>query len=70
MFQLIQTAFEDFQHDLAKKTGEEKQDSMTPFYSAPANAQGGTTTYIARAIVNQLLDGNFSQDIDTKCVVQ
>ena len=71
-FQIIQEAFENFQREFSSRQGgeQEKQDTMAAFYSTPANTQGGTTSYIAKAIVNQLLDGNIGQGADSYCAMQ
>ena len=68
VLQVIMQAFQYFQQDWMKKTRQEKQEDMSAFYSLPANSPGGTTTYIARAIVDLLLAGDVARE--ASCVLQ
>ncbi|KAI8482034.1 hypothetical protein Bbelb_402100 [Branchiostoma belcheri] len=44
-------------------------DDMTAFFNTPAGVQHGTTTYLAKAAVNRLLQGNVNIDQDEPCTV-
>ncbi|XP_074644676.1 phosphorylase b kinase regulatory subunit beta-like isoform X2 [Tubulanus polymorphus] len=54
---MIREAFDQFQRDRSTQTGNEKEDNMNTFFNTRPNAQGGTTSYIAKAVVNALLEG-------------
>ena len=66
--QLVCESFDMFQKDRSK-SGEEKQDNMNAFYNSPPNTKNGTTTYIARAVVNSLLQGEVRSQNDESCSV-
>ena len=42
---------------------------MNSFYNTDANVQHGTSTYIAKAILNHLLDGDVHMHHDSRCTV-
>ena len=42
---------------------------MNSFYNTAANIQHGTGTYIAKAILNHLLDGDVHMYHDSRCTV-
>ncbi|XP_078688666.1 phosphorylase b kinase regulatory subunit beta-like isoform X2 [Branchiostoma floridae x Branchiostoma belcheri] len=66
---LVQESFQYFQQDQSQSHGQEKQDDMTAFFNTPAGVQHGTTTYLAKAAVNRLLQGNVNIDQDEPCTV-
>ncbi|VDI71727.1 phosphorylase kinase alpha/beta subunit [Mytilus galloprovincialis] len=57
MDKIIQDSFEDFQRDKAKDKGSEKQDDMRIFFNTPPNVKHGTTSYITKAVLRTLLEG-------------
>lgn len=65
--QMVHEAFEMFQKDRSVRDEEEKQDSMNSFYNCPANLKHGTTSYIARAVLNLLLEGEIHRAQDVSC---
>ena len=67
--QLVHGAFEMFQKERSLREEEEKQDSMNSFYNAPANLKHGTTSYIARAVLDLLLEGDIKQTQHLACSV-
>ena len=67
VFQLVKEAFDLFQKDRARLQGDEKSDDMQSFYNTPPNVKHGTTSYIAKAVVNTLLDGEM--DVAGKCAI-
>lgn len=66
-FQIIREAYDDFQKDLGQIEGREKQDDMHRFFNTPPNTQHGTTGYIAKAVVKNLLDGDLRHVAEDMC---
>ncbi|XP_066289063.1 phosphorylase b kinase regulatory subunit beta-like isoform X2 [Branchiostoma lanceolatum] len=66
---LVQESFQYFQQDQSQSHGQEKQDDMTAFFNTPAGVQHGTTSYLAKAAVNRLLQGNVNIDQNEPCTV-
>ena len=63
-------ASELFQKDRSRLQGDEKTDDMTAFYKTPPNIRHGTTAYIAKAVLSNLLDGEVKIDpSDTQCCI-
>jgi phosphorylase kinase alpha/beta subunit len=69
MDKLVQEAFMLFQSDRSLYEGEEKKDDMNLFYSTGPNVHRGTTTYIAKAVVNHLLEGEVSAVDENLCSI-
>lgn len=69
MDKIILDAFEEFQRDLSKSEGHEKQDEMTKFYSTPPNVKHGTSRYLTKAVINNLLEGEMKFVSDDMCSV-
>lgn len=69
ILQIILDAFEEFQRDLSKSEGHEKQDEMTKFYSTPPNVKHGTSRYLTKAVINNLLEGEMKFVSDDMCSV-
>ena len=69
LFQTIKDAFDDFQKDLNKQEGREKQDDMRLFLNTMPLVKRGTTSYIAKAVVKNLLDGDIRMSFDEMCCV-
>lgn len=68
--QLVLEAFNLFQSDPNRiNTTAEKVDSMNAFFNTAPNVQRGSTTYISRAIINQLLDGTVHVSNGMECIV-
>lgn len=53
----MREAFEYFQRDRNQRQGDEKSDDMTAFFDTPPDIIHGTTSYLAKAAVNHLLQG-------------
>ncbi len=62
-------AFEQFQKDQSRLEEKEKQDSMMEFYNTKANIQRGTTSYIAKAVLDNLLEGDVTIVDDMACCI-
>ncbi|GFN77190.1 phosphorylase b kinase regulatory subunit beta, partial [Plakobranchus ocellatus] len=69
MDKIIQEAYDDFQQDLNRMEGREKQDDMHRFYNTPANVRYGTTAYIAKAVIKNLLDGDLRVVSEDLCTI-
>jgi hypothetical protein len=68
-FQLVQEAFQLFQAERAKSDGTEKSDDMNAFYNTPPNVRLGTTSLIAKAVVNNLLEGEVTGIEGQSCAI-
>lgn len=66
---LVKEAFNDFQRDRSRFEGIEKQDSMEAFYNTPAVGQRGTSSYLGKAVMIQLLQGDVKPCKDDPCTV-
>ncbi|XP_036399756.1 phosphorylase b kinase regulatory subunit beta isoform X2 [Megalops cyprinoides] len=66
---LVKEAFNDFQRDRSRLEGVEKQDSMEAFYDTPPLGQGGTSSYLTKAVMIQLLRGEVKPSKDDPCSV-
>jgi len=69
MDKLLLDGFNLWQVDRARLAGEEKSDSMDGFYNTPPNIRHGTTSYLAKAVINALLDGDMTHAPD-HCTLQ
>ncbi|KAH9489748.1 hypothetical protein Btru_036653 [Bulinus truncatus] len=69
MDKIIQEAYDDFQQDLNRMEGREKQDDMHRFYNTPPNVRYGTTAYIAKAVIKNLLDGDLRVVSEDLCSI-
>ena len=67
--QTIQDAFDDFQRDRSQLEGHEKQDDMKCFFNTQPNIKHGTTGYIVKAVVKNLLDGDIKVSTDDLCCI-
>ncbi|XP_073715282.1 phosphorylase b kinase regulatory subunit beta isoform X1 [Misgurnus anguillicaudatus] len=67
--QLVKDAFADFQKDRSKLEGSEKKDSMEAFYNTPALGKQGTSSYLTKAVMIQLLQGEVRPSKDDPCSV-
>ncbi|XP_062275709.1 phosphorylase b kinase regulatory subunit beta isoform X3 [Scomber scombrus] len=66
---LVKAAFNDFQRDRSHFEGIEKQDDMQAFYNTPPVGQRGTSSYLTKAVMIQLLQGNVKVCKDDPCTV-
>ncbi|XP_039549380.1 phosphorylase b kinase regulatory subunit beta isoform X2 [Pimephales promelas] len=67
--QLVKDAFADFQKDRSRLEGSEKKDSMEAFYNTPALGKQGTSSYLTKAVMIQLLQGEVKPSKDDPCSV-
>ncbi|KAM6950078.1 phosphorylase b kinase regulatory subunit beta isoform 1-T1 [Lycodopsis pacificus] len=66
---LVKEAFNDFQQDRAHSEGIEKQNDMEAFYNTPAVGKRGTSSYLTKAVMILLLQGDFKACKDDPCSV-
>ncbi|XP_052457398.1 phosphorylase b kinase regulatory subunit beta isoform X2 [Carassius gibelio] len=66
---LVKDAFADFQKDRSRLDGSEKQDNMEAFYNTPALGKQGTCSYLTKAVMIQLLQGEMNPSKDDPCSV-
>ncbi|KAM7406537.1 hypothetical protein PAMP_000911 [Pampus punctatissimus] len=64
---LVKEAFSDFQRDRSRFEGIEKQDDMQSFYNTPPMGQRGTSSYLTKAVMIQLLQGDVKPCKDDPC---
>jgi len=69
LFQTIQDAFEEYQKDRSRLEGQEKQDDMRCFYNTLPNIKHGTTSYIIKAVVKNLLEGDIKVSMEDMCCI-
>ncbi|XP_041650183.1 phosphorylase b kinase regulatory subunit beta isoform X2 [Cheilinus undulatus] len=66
---LVKEAFKDFQRDRSRFEGMEKQDDMEVFYNTPPVGKRGTSSYLTKAVMIQLLQGDVKPCKDDPCSV-
>ncbi|KAJ8340152.1 hypothetical protein SKAU_G00347850 [Synaphobranchus kaupii] len=66
---LVKDAFSDFQTDRSRLEGVEKQDEMEAFYNTPPLGQRGTSSYLTKAVMIVLLQGDVKPSKDDPCSV-
>ncbi|KAM7014746.1 phosphorylase b kinase regulatory subunit beta isoform 4-T4 [Tautogolabrus adspersus] len=66
---LVKEAFTDFQRDRSHFEGMEKQDDMESFYNTPPVGKRGTSSYLTKAVMIQLLQGDVKPCKDDPCSV-
>ncbi|XP_017281374.1 phosphorylase b kinase regulatory subunit beta isoform X2 [Kryptolebias marmoratus] len=66
---LVKEAFDDFQKDRSCLEGIEKQDNMEAFYNTPPLGKRGTSSYLTKAVMTQLLQGDVKPCKDDPCSV-
>ncbi|XP_033753778.1 phosphorylase b kinase regulatory subunit beta-like isoform X2 [Pecten maximus] len=69
MDKIIHDAFEEYQRDKSKHEGQEKMDEMRNFFNTPANIRHGTTSYITKAVIRNLLEGEVKFVGDDFCCI-
>ncbi|XDV18003.1 hypothetical protein PO909_023790 [Leuciscus waleckii] len=67
--QLVKDAFADFQKDRSRLGGSGKLDNMEAFYNTPALGKQGTSSYLTKAVMIQLLQGEVKPSKDDPCSV-
>ncbi|XP_056612781.1 phosphorylase b kinase regulatory subunit beta isoform X2 [Triplophysa dalaica] len=66
---LVKDAFADFQKDQSRLDVSEKQKNMEAFYNTPALGKKGTSSYLTKAVMIQLLQGEVKPSNDDPCSV-
>ncbi|XP_018552938.1 phosphorylase b kinase regulatory subunit beta isoform X1 [Lates calcarifer] len=66
---LVKEAFSDFQRDHGRFGGSEKKDEMEAFYNTPPVGKRGTSSYLTKAVMIQLLQGDVKPCKDDPCSV-
>ncbi|XP_057202334.1 phosphorylase b kinase regulatory subunit beta isoform X2 [Triplophysa rosa] len=66
---LVKDAFADFQKDHSRLEVSEKQGNMGAFYNTPALGKKGTSSYLTKAVMIQLLQGEVKPSKDDPCSV-
>ncbi|XP_053722032.1 phosphorylase b kinase regulatory subunit beta isoform X1 [Synchiropus splendidus] len=67
---LVSEAFSDFQRDRSSRhDGEDKQDDMQAFYNTPPVGKRGTSSYLTKAVMILLLQGDMKPCKDDPCSV-
>ncbi|XP_042653523.1 phosphorylase b kinase regulatory subunit beta isoform X3 [Tyto alba] len=66
---VVQEAFHDFQKDHCSPKGAEKQDDMTLFYNTHPVGKKGTCSYLSKAVITLLLEGEMKPSNDDPCTI-
>ncbi|KAI4889121.1 hypothetical protein NFI96_014259 [Prochilodus magdalenae] len=66
---LVKDAFTDFQKDRGRSERAEKQEDMEAFYNTPALGKKGTSSYLTKVVMIQLLQGEVKPSKDDPCSV-
>ncbi|XP_039650522.1 phosphorylase b kinase regulatory subunit beta isoform X2 [Perca fluviatilis] len=66
---LVKQAFNDFQRDRSRLEGIEKQDGMEAFYNTPPLGKRGTSSYLTKAVMILMLQGDVKPCKDDPCSV-
>uniref|UniRef100_A0A2K5EPE4 Phosphorylase b kinase regulatory subunit n=1 Tax=Aotus nancymaae TaxID=37293 RepID=A0A2K5EPE4_AOTNA len=66
---LVKEAFNEFQKDQSRLKEIEKQDDMTSFYNTPPLGKKGTCSYLTKAVMNLLLEGEVKPNNDDPCLI-
>ncbi|KAJ8247295.1 hypothetical protein GJAV_G00244650 [Gymnothorax javanicus] len=66
---LVKDAFNDYQRDRSRLEGVEKQDDMESFYNTPPLGLRGTSSYLTKAVMIVLLQGDVKPCKDDPCSV-
>ncbi|NXS37800.1 KPBB kinase, partial [Pomatostomus ruficeps] len=66
---VVQEAFHDFQKDHSSPKGAENQDDMTAFYNTHPLGKKGTCSYLSKAVITLLLEGEMKPSNDDPCTV-
>ncbi|NXT78072.1 KPBB kinase, partial [Zapornia atra] len=66
---VVQEAFHDFQKDHRTPEGAEKQDDLTAFYNTHPIGKKGTCSYLSKAVITLLLEGEMKPSNDDPCTI-
>ncbi|XP_017671714.1 PREDICTED: phosphorylase b kinase regulatory subunit beta isoform X2 [Lepidothrix coronata] len=66
---VVQEAFHDFQKDQSSSKGAENQDDMTAFYNTNPLGKKGTCSYLSKAVITLLLEGEVKPNNDDPCTI-
>ncbi|XP_009883386.1 PREDICTED: phosphorylase b kinase regulatory subunit beta [Charadrius vociferus] len=66
---VVQEAFHAFQKDHSSPRGAEKQDDMTAFYNTHPMGKKGTCSYLSKAVIALLLEGEMKPSNDDPCTI-
>ncbi|XP_053935079.1 phosphorylase b kinase regulatory subunit beta isoform X2 [Cuculus canorus] len=66
---VVQEAFTDFQKDHSSTNGAEKQGDMTAFYNTHPTGKKGTCSYLSKAVITLLLEGEMKASNDDPCTI-
>ncbi|NXL77763.1 KPBB kinase, partial [Leptocoma aspasia] len=66
---VVQEAFHDFQKDHSSPKGAENQSDMTAFYNTHPLGKKGTCSYLSKAVITLLLEGEMKPNNDDPCTI-
>ncbi|XP_066051109.1 phosphorylase b kinase regulatory subunit beta isoform X2 [Chamaea fasciata] len=66
---VVQEAFHDFQKDHSSLKGAENRSDMTEFYNTHPLGKKGTCSYLSKAVITLLLEGEMKPSHDDPCTV-
>ncbi|NXD21816.1 KPBB kinase, partial [Spelaeornis formosus] len=66
---VVQEAFHDFQKDHSSPKGCENQSDMTAFYNTHPLGKKGTCSYLSKAVITLLLEGEMKPSNDDPCTI-
>ncbi|XP_064527198.1 phosphorylase b kinase regulatory subunit beta isoform X7 [Pseudopipra pipra] len=66
---VVQEAFHDFQKDQSSSKGAENQSDMTAFYNTNPLGKKGTCSYLSKAVITLLLEGEVKPSNDDPCTI-
>ncbi|NWZ65303.1 KPBB kinase, partial [Acrocephalus arundinaceus] len=66
---VVQEAFHDFQKDHSSPKGAENQSDMTAFYNTHPLGKKGTCSYLSKAVITLLLEGEMKPSNDDPCTI-
>ncbi|NWW63520.1 KPBB kinase, partial [Ifrita kowaldi] len=66
---VVQEAFHDFQKDHNSLKGAENQSDMTAFYNTHPLGKKGTCSYLSKAVITLLLEGEMKPTNDDPCTI-
>ncbi|KAM7040104.1 phosphorylase b kinase regulatory subunit beta isoform 1-T1 [Acridotheres tristis] len=66
---VVQEAFRDFQKDHSSAKGAENRSDMTAFYNTHPLGKKGTCSYLSKAVITLLLEGEMKSSNDDPCTI-
>lgn len=66
---VVQEAFHDFQKDHSSAKGANNQSDMTAFYNTHPLGKKGTCSYLSKAVITLLLEGEMKPSNDDPCTI-